>query len=153
MTHSGSTGTATLADAVRATGLKVTASRLAVLGMLQTAPHSSAEAVFAGVRDELPTTSMQAVYGILAAFTAAGLVRRVDPAGSPALYECRVADNHHHILCVRCGDLRDVDCVIGAAPCLTPSNTSGFTVIAAEVTFTGICEICQAQLVVEESAL
>lgn len=150
MTHLEPTGTATLAETVRASGLKATASRLAVLGMLQTAPHSSAEAVFAGVSDELPTTSMQAVYGILAAFTAAGLVRRIDPAGSPALFECRVADNHHHILCVRCGDLRDVDCVIGAAPCLTPSDTSGFTVLAAEVTFTGVCEDCQAQLAREE---
>ena len=143
---------ASLADSVRAAGLKVTAPRLAVLGMLQNAPHSSAEDVFAGVRNELPGTSVQAVYGVLAAFTFAGLVRRIDPASSPALFECRVGDNHHHILCVRCGDLKDVDCVIGAAPCLVPSDTSGFTVYAAEVTFTGLCGPCQKQLALEGSA-
>ena len=152
MTHSDHTETASLADSVRAAGLKVTAPRLAVLGMLQNAPHSSAEDVFASVRSELPTTSVQAVYGVLAAFTSAGLVRRTDPAGSPALFECRVGDNHHHILCVRCGDLKDVTCVVGAAPCLTPSDASGFTVIAAEVTFTGICASCQLQPALEESA-
>ena len=152
MMHSGSRGSATLAVSIRAAGLKVTAPRLAVLAMLQDAPHSSAEDVFAGVRSELPTTSVQAVYGVLAAFTSAGLVRRTDPAGSPALFECRVGDNHHHILCVQCGDLQDVDCVIGAAPCLTPSDVSGFTVLAAEVTFTGICASCQLQPALEESA-
>ena len=143
---------ATLADAVRAVGLKATAPRLAVLGMLQNAPHSSAEDVFGSVRDELPGTSVQAVYGVLAAFTAAGLVRRIDPAGSPARFECRIGDNHHHVLCVRCGDLKDVDCVIGAAPCLTASDTSGFTIQAAEVTFTGVCVSCQKQVAHEDSA-
>ncbi|MEA9985038.1 MULTISPECIES: Fur family transcriptional regulator [Subtercola] len=133
-----------LADRIRAVGLKVTAPRLAVLHTLQNAPHSSAEQVFAGLREELPGTSTQAVYGVLTSFTAAGLVRRFDPAGSPALYECRVGDNHHHVVCVRCGDLRDVDCVIGEAPCLTPSDTSGFSIFAAEVTFTGLCADCQA---------
>lgn len=139
----------TATESVRAAGLKVTASRLAVLGMLKDAPHSSAEQVFAGIRGELPNTSMQAVYGILTAFTSAGLVRRIDPAGTPALFECRVGDNHHHIVCIRCGDMRDVDCVIGAAPCLTPSDTSGFTVFAAEVTFTGICQACQQIAIAE----
>ncbi|MFB2586674.1 Fur family transcriptional regulator [Herbiconiux liukaitaii] len=135
-----------LAERIRAAGLKVTAPRLAVLSMLQEAPHSSAEQVFVGVREELPGTSTQAVYGVLNAFTGAGLVRRFDPAGSPALYECRVGDNHHHVVCVRCGDLRDVDCVVGEAPCLTPSDTSGFSVFAAEVTFTGLCADCRTAL-------
>ena len=153
MTHPHFTASANLADSMRTVGLKVTAPRLAVLKMLQGAPHSSADTVFASVRGELPGTSVQAVYGILAAFTSAGLTRRVDPAGSAALFECRVGDNHHHILCVRCGDLKDVDCVVGAAPCLTPSDTSGFTVIAAEVTFTGVCESCQLQLAQEEAAI
>ncbi|TFB94949.1 Fur family transcriptional regulator [Cryobacterium sp. HLT2-28] len=152
MTHSDSLGSASLADAVRAAGLKVTAPRLAVLKTLQSAPHSSAYEVFASVRPELPGTSVQAVYGVLAAFTSAGLVRRVDPAGSPARFEYRVGDNHHHILCVRCGDLKDVDCVIGAAPCLTPSDTSGFTVLAAEVTFTGLCGACRSQIAIEGAA-
>ena len=152
MTYSGFSESATLAVSIRAAGLKVTAPRLAVLAMLQDAPHSSAEDVFAGIRSELPTTSVQAVYGVLAAFASAGLVRRTDPAGSPALFECRVGDNHHHILCVQCGDLKDVDCVIGAAPCLTPSDVSGFTVLAAEVTFTGICASCQLQPALRESA-
>ncbi|WP_202565307.1 Fur family transcriptional regulator [Agreia sp. COWG] len=132
-----------LAERIRAVGLKVTAPRLAVLKMLDQAAHSSADQVFGAVREELPGTSTQAIYGVLSAFAAAGLVRRFDPAGSPALYESRAGDNHHHVVCVRCGDLRDVDCVIGEAPCLTPSDTSGFSVFAAEVTFTGLCADCQ----------
>jgi Fe2+ or Zn2+ uptake regulation protein len=139
------------ADSIRAAGLKVTASRLAVLSALQASPHSSAEQVFSHVREELSGTSMQAIYSILSAFTAAGLVRRFDPAGSAALYECRVGDNHHHVVCVQCGDTQDIDCVIGAAPCLTPSTTVGFTIVSAEVTFTGLCARCSAQLAIAEA--
>jgi Fe2+ or Zn2+ uptake regulation protein len=130
---------------IRATGLKVTAPRVAVLQVLQGTPHSSAEVIHHGVRDLLPNSSVQAVYGILAAFTGAGLARRFDPPGSPALFESRVGDNHHHLVCVRCGAVADVDCVVGEAPCLTPSDTSGFAVIAAEVTFAGVCSRCQEQ--------
>ena len=130
---------------IRSAGLKVTAQRLAVLHTLQQAPHSSADKVLAGVRQELPGISAQAVYGILAAFTEAGLTRRLDPAGSPALYESRVGDNHHHLVCIRCGLVRDVDCVTGQAPCLKPADDSGFTVLAAEVTFNGICSTCAQQ--------
>lgn len=132
-----------LRHSIRASGLRVTAPRLAVLESLQDHPHSSAEQVTERVRSVLEGTSSQAVYGILAAFTGAGLVRRFDPANSPALFECRVGDNHHHLVCVRCGDIKDVDCVIGEAPCLTPSDTSGFTVFAAEVTFNGLCGPCR----------
>lgn len=134
-----------LAGNIRTAGLKVTAQRLAVLGALQDAPHSSAERILAVVREQLPAISAQAVYGILSAFTEAGLARRLEPAGSPALYEARVGDNHHHLVCIRCGTIRDVDCVIGQAPCLTPSDDSGFTVLAAEVTFSGICSSCRQQ--------
>lgn len=134
-----------LAGNIRTAGLKVTAQRLAVLGALQDAPHSSAERILAVVREQLPAISAQAVYGILSAFTEAGLARRLEPAGSPALYESRVGDNHHHLVCIRCGTIRDVDCVIGQAPCLTPSDDSGFTVLAAEVTFSGICSSCRQQ--------
>lgn len=134
-----------LAGNIRTAGLKVTAQRLAILGTLQDAPHSSAERILAVVREQLPAISAQAVYGILSAFTEAGLARRLEPAGSPALYESRVGDNHHHLVCIRCGTIRDVDCVIGQAPCLTPSDDSGFTVLAAEVTFSGICSSCRQQ--------
>ncbi|MCC9174799.1 Fur family transcriptional regulator [Arthrobacter sp. zg-Y179] len=135
----------TLAGTIRSAGLKATSQRAAVLGALQREPHSSADKVLASVRSELPGISAQAVYGILSAFTEAGLARRVEPAGSPALYESRVGDNHHHLVCIRCGAIKDVDCVIGQAPCLTPSDDSGFTVLAAEVTFSGICSTCAKQ--------
>ncbi|MCQ1950058.1 MULTISPECIES: Fur family transcriptional regulator [Arthrobacter] len=135
----------TLAGNIRSAGLKATSQRAAVLGALQREPHSSADKVLASVRAELPGISAQAVYGILSAFTEAGLARRVEPAGSPALYESRVGDNHHHLVCIRCGAIKDVDCVIGQAPCLTPSDDSGFTVLAAEVTFSGICSTCAKQ--------
>ncbi len=133
-----------LRQSIRASGLKVTAPRVAVLEVLQDNPHSSAEQITEKVRKSLEGSSAQAVYGILAAFTGAGLVRRFDPQGSPALFECRVGDNHHHLVCIRCGAIRDVDCVIGAAPCLTPSDASGFTVLAAEVTFNGLCADCRS---------
>lgn len=132
-----------LRQSIRASGLKVTAPRVAVLQALQNMPHSSAEQVFVSVRDALPGTSTQAVYGVLAAFTEAGLVRRFDPPGSPALFECRVRDNHHHLVCISCGAIRDVDCVVGAAPCLTPSDAQGFSVLTAEVTFNGLCAQCR----------
>ena len=133
----------TLRRTISAAGLKVTEPRLAVLGVLRENPHSSADAIFAAVQKRLTGSSVQAVYGILGAFTGAGLARRFDPPGSPALFESRVGDNHHHIVCVRCGAVADVDCVIGEAPCLTPEDRSGFTVLAAEVTFSGICGQCQ----------
>ncbi len=132
-----------LRQTIRASGLKVTAPRVAVLRALQRLPHSSAERVFDRVKDELAGTSTQAVYGILAAFTGAGLVRRFDPPGSPALFECRVGDNHHHLVCIRCSAIRDVDCVIGEAPCLEPSDDAGFVILSAEVTFNGLCEQCR----------
>jgi Fur family ferric uptake transcriptional regulator len=131
-------------DSIRRSGLKVTAPRLAVLRALDDSPHTSAERLFAAVRHELPGTSLQAVYGVLAAFTSAGLTRRIEPSGSPALYERRVGDNHHHVICSRCAAVQDVDCAVGEAPCLEPGDASGFVVHAAEVTFWGLCPECQA---------
>ena len=124
-------------------GLRVTRPRLAVLVNLTQHPHSDADTVFQRVRQELPTTSVQAVYGVLGALTEAGLLRRIEPAGSSALYERRTGDNHHHLVCTACRRVYDVDCVTGEAPCLTPLSTHGFSVDKAEVTFWGICLRCQ----------
>lgn len=135
-----------LADGIRSAGLKVTAPRLAVMRALADAPHSSADRVFGAVRIELPGTSLQAVYGVLTAFVASGLVRKLEPAGSSALFERRVGDNHHHVVCTRCGAVHDVDCAVGAAPCLVPADNAGFTVHAAEVTYWGLCPGCQVAL-------
>jgi Fur family ferric uptake transcriptional regulator len=139
-------------QSIRAAGLKATQPRIAVLEVLQQFPHSSVDQIFARMQESSAGSSTQAVYGILAAFTGAGLVRRIDPAGSPALFECRVGDNHHHLVCVRCGVVEDVDCVVGEAPCLSPSDTSGFTIFAAEVTFNGLCASCQAVATAEQQA-
>jgi len=127
---------------IRAAGLKVTAQRLAVLDVLTLSPHSSVDQVLPAVQKRMPSISEQAVYGILGAFTAAGLVRRIASAGSPARYECRVGDNHHHLVCISCGNIQDVDCVVGEAPCLTPSDAAGYTILSAEVTFSGLCAEC-----------
>ncbi|WP_091187257.1 Fur family transcriptional regulator [Paramicrobacterium humi] len=135
---------AAASDALRTAGLKATAPRRSVLRVLETHKHADAAEVFAAVRDDLPDTSLQAVYGVLGALTEAGLVRRIEPAGSPARYERRVGDNHHHVVCTSCGAVEDVNCVIGHAPCLTPSNTSGFSIQTADVTFWGLCPACQA---------
>ncbi|HSP51516.1 MAG TPA: Fur family transcriptional regulator [Cryobacterium sp.] len=142
-----------LADSIRASGLKVTGPRLAVLRVLDQAPHSTAERLYATVRAELPGTSLQAVYGVLAAFTGAGIARKIEPAGSPALFERRVGDNHHHIVCTRCSAVHDVDCAVGEAPCLTPTHDSGFAVHTAEVTYWGLCPDCQAATSASSSIL
>lgn len=133
----------TLESALRSAGLRATAGRVAVLDALASMPHSDADQVFRAVSRTVPTTSIQSVHNILADLTEAGLARRIEPAGSAALYERRVGDNHHHIVCTRCGAVGDVDCVVGHAPCLDPSSTSGFTVQTAEVTFWGLCPECR----------
>jgi Fur family ferric uptake transcriptional regulator len=123
--------------------LRLTAPRLAVLSELRAGQHLTADQVAAGVRDRVGAISTQAVYDVLGALTGAGLLRRIEPAGSPTRYETRVGDNHHHVVCRRCGAIADIDCVVGAPPCLAPSNAAGFVVDEAEITFWGTCPRCQ----------
>lgn len=131
-------------DQLRQAGLRVTAPRLAVLSALATlAPHQNTEAIAAVARQRLGSLSTQAVYDNLRVLVEAGLVRCIQPAGSAALYELRVGDNHHHLVCRHCGATRDVDCVVGEAPCLQPVATHGYTLEEAEVTFWGLCPACQ----------
>ena len=132
-----------LTESIRGAGLKVTEPRIAVLKALSAHPHADADTVFGTVRHDLPSTSLQAVYGVLTALTAAGLLRKIEPAGSSARYERRIGDNHHHLVCTECSAIQDVDCVVGEAPCLTPSESGGYTVHTAEVTFWGLCPNCQ----------
>jgi len=134
---------AELTAALREAGLRVTAPRLAVLDVLAARPHADADAVARAVRDRLGTVSTQAVYDVLNALNAAGLLRRFQPAGSAARYERRVGDNHHHVVCRVCGAVQDVDCVVGEAPCLTPASMPGFVVDEAEVTWWGTCSECR----------
>lgn len=129
---------------LRGAGMRVTKPREAVIGALAEHPHASADEVFAAIAPHLPGTSMQAVYHVLGDLAGRGLARRIEPAGSSARYELRVDDNHHHIVCTRCGAIADVDCVVGHAPCLTPSQSHGFALAQAEVTFWGLCEDCLA---------
>jgi Fe2+ or Zn2+ uptake regulation protein len=127
---------------IREAGLRVTDSRRAVVDALVSRPHASAEALYQRVSVELPQTSLQSVYNALGDFVEAGLVRCIEPAGRPRLYELRVRDNHHHLVCTQCGAVEDVDCTVGEAPCLEPSNAHGFRVQTAEVTFWGLCPAC-----------
>ena len=130
------------ASILRDAGLKVTAPRTAVLHALDSMSHVTADQIFAAVHPALPGTSLQAVYGVLGALTDAGIIRRIEPAGSSARYERRVGDNHHHLVCTGCGAVADVDCAVGHAPCLTPSNTEGFVATSAEIIFWGRCTSC-----------
>lgn len=127
---------------LRDAGLRVTGVRRAVLSALRTRQHATADDVVRAVRAELGTASVQAVYDTLHALTDAGLLRRLEPAGHPARYERRVGDNHHHLVCRACGTVVDVDCTVGAAPCLLPGDDHGFTIDLAEVTFWGLCSDC-----------
>jgi len=131
---------------LRKAGLRATAQRIAVLDALHgTAGHLSVDTVTERVRSRLGAVSTQAVYDILDALTSKGLARRIEPAGSPALFESRVADNHHHVVCRRCRAVADIDCVVGAAPCLEASDTNGFVLDEAEITFWGLCPECHAR--------
>ena len=131
-------------DLLRSRGLRVTRPRLAVLEVLTTSPgHLDVDEIAEKVRQRLESVSTQAVYDVLSALSRAGLARRIEPAGSPARFEGRVGDNHHHIVCRACGMIADVDCAMGEAPCLDPSERHGFEVDEAEVTFWGLCPDCQ----------
>lgn len=129
---------------LRDVNLRVTKPRMAVLEAVDNLPHADTDAVLTAVRTELPDVSRQAVYDVLGALTAAGLVRRIQPSGSPARYESRV-DNHHHVVCRSCGSIGDVDCAVGEAPCLTAAEndaTDGFVFDEAEVIYWGLCPEC-----------
>jgi Fur family ferric uptake transcriptional regulator len=129
---------------LKARDLQVTPQRLAVLRALAASPHSTADEVHRLVHADLGTVSRQAVYDALAALTGRGLLRRIEPAGSPARYEDRVGDNHHHLVCRGCGRMTDVDCAVGEAPCLTPQDGAGYEVDEAEVLYWGRCGDCLA---------
>jgi Fe2+ or Zn2+ uptake regulation protein len=132
---------------LRAVSLRVTRPRLAVLAALREHPHVDTETVITLVRADHPKVSHQAVYDVLRAFTDAGLVRRIQPAGATARYESRVGDNHHHLVCRSCGAIVDVECAVGAAPCLTASDDHGFVVDEAEVVYWGTCPGCATERV------
>jgi Fur family ferric uptake transcriptional regulator len=132
-----------VAAALRDGGLRVTAPRVAVLSELIQGKHMTADEVAMAVRAQIGTISTQAVYDVLAALAGRGLVRRIEPAGSPARYETRVGDNHHHVVCRCCGAIADIDCVVGEAPCLSTADAGGFVIDEAEVTFWGLCPACQ----------
>jgi Fur family ferric uptake transcriptional regulator len=129
---------------LRRHGLQVTAQRLAVLRAVSDPPHSTADDIYNAVRAEIGAISRQAVYDALSAFTDKGLVRRIQPAGSPARYENRVGDNHHHLICRTCGRMVDVDCAVGETPCLTAAEDAGYEVDEAEVIYWGRCPECVA---------
>ncbi|MER6348833.1 Fur family transcriptional regulator [Streptomyces sp. NPDC001595] len=135
-------GTPSAADELRGAGLRVTAARVAMLDTVRSGDHLGVEAIAEGVRERVGHVSLQAVYEALHALAAAGLVRRLEPPGSPTLYEGRVGDNHHHLVCRSCGVVADVDCAVGHAPCLTASDDHGFAVDEAEVIYWGLCPDC-----------
>ena len=136
------TPTPDYAELLRTADLRVTRPRLAVLEAVEANPHADTETIFGAVRALLPEVSRQAVYDVLAAVTIAGLVRRIQPSGHVARYESRVGDNHHHVVCRSCGVIADVDCAVGDAPCLTPSDDNGFVLDEAEVVYWGLCQDC-----------
>jgi len=132
-------------EQLRERGIQVTAQRLAVFRAVSGHPHISADAVAEAVRTEIGAISLQSVYDALGILVSEGLIRRIQPAGSPARYEDRVGDNHHHLICRTCGRVVDVDCTVGSAPCLTAADDQGFEIDEAEVAYWGRCPECVAQ--------
>jgi Fe2+ or Zn2+ uptake regulation protein len=131
------------ASLLRSRGLHVTAQRLAVLRAVNRRPHSSADTIAQEVRAEIGAISLQAVYDALSILTDKGVLRRIQPAGSPALFDPRAGDSHHHAICRSCGAVADVDCAIGTAPCLTAATNSGYEIDEAEVVYWGTCPECR----------
>ncbi|GAA3532405.1 transcriptional repressor [Aeromicrobium flavum] len=131
-----------LEQSLRDAGLRVTRQRTAVLHAVTERPHSDTAAIIDQARETIPDLSHQAVYDSLRALTEAGVVRCIEPAGSAARYETRTGDNHHHLVCRSCGRIVDIDCAVGAAPCLTPAQDHGFVIDEAEVVFWGLCPTC-----------
>ena len=127
---------------LRGAALRVTRPRVAVLTAVNDHPHADTDSIIRVVREDLGEVSHQAVYDVLRALTAAGLVRRIQPSGSVARYESRVGDNHHHVVCRSCGAIEDVDCAVGGPPCLTASDDHGFAIDEAEVIYWGLCLDC-----------
>ncbi|MEI8056923.1 MAG: Fur family transcriptional regulator [Actinomycetes bacterium] len=130
---------------LRGVGLRVTRPRVAVLDAVYAHPHADTDSIIGAVRIDIGEVSHQAVYDVLRALTTAGLVRRIEPAGSLARYESRVADNHHHVVCRACGSIADVDCAVGDTPCLTASDDHGYSIDEAEVIYWGRCPDCSAE--------
>jgi Fe2+ or Zn2+ uptake regulation protein len=133
------------ADLLRERGIQVTAQRLAVLRAVAGHPHIAADGVVEIVRAEIGAISLQSVYDALAVLVAGGLIRRIQPAGSPARFENRVGDNHHHLICRVCGRMVDVDCAVGSAPCLTPVDDKGYEIDETQVVYWGRCPDCVGQ--------
>jgi Fe2+ or Zn2+ uptake regulation protein len=132
------------ATLLRENGVSITVQRLAVLRAVSSRPHGTADAIAGEVRAQIGVISRQAVYDALGLLADKGLIRRIQPAGSPALYEDRVGDNHHHAICRTCGKTVDVDCAVGRPPCLTAADNSGFEIDEAEVIYWGTCPKCRA---------
>src|SRR5262245_17986155 len=130
---------------LRGAGLRVTRPRVAVLGAVFAHPHADTESIIGAARGDRPDVSHQTVYDALRALTDAGLLRRIQPAGSVARYESRVGDNHHHVVCRSCGAIDDVDCAVGETPCLTASDYHGYAIDQAEVIYWGMCPACSSQ--------
>jgi Fe2+ or Zn2+ uptake regulation protein len=129
---------------LRGVALRVTRPRVAVLTAVYEHPHADTDQIIGAAREDLGDVSHQAVYDVLRALTAAGLVRRIEPAGSVPRYEARVGDNHHHVICRSCREIADVDCAVGDTPCLTASDDHGFAIDEAEVVYWGLCRDCSA---------
>jgi Fur family transcriptional regulator, stress-responsive regulator len=147
--HIGSvSSTVDYAGQLRLADLRVTRPRLAVLEAVHCHPHADTEKIYSAVRVGLPDVSRQAVYDVLNALTTVGLIRRIQPLGSVARYESRVGDNHHHLVCRSCGVIADIDCAVGDAPCLSPSDDNnvldGFVLDEAEVIYWGLCPDCSS---------
>ena len=137
--------TFTPAEVLRDRGIAATAQRLAVLRVVANSPHITAEGVVAFAQADIGAISRQAVYDALGVLVNKGLIRRIQPVGSPALYEDRVADNHHHVICRICGVVADVDCAVGSTPCLRAADDMGYEIDEAEVAYWGRCPTCQAE--------
>ena len=134
-----------LEQLLRGATLRVTRPRLAVLGAVHDHPHADTDTIVVAVHEEFPRVSRQAVYDSLHRLTDAGLLRQIQPSGSVARYESRIGDNHHHMVCRSCATITDVDCPVGAAPCLTPPEGTGFSIDEAEVIYWGLCPDCSAR--------
>ena len=126
----------------RARGLKVTPQRQAIFRVLHGEEHHpTAEAVYATVSAEMPTISLRTVYQTLHDLSEMGEILELDLGTGSARFDPNV-DAHHHLVCERCGSVRDVY-VDADSLRVAPREQHGFDITATEVVFRGRCPACR----------
>jgi Fe2+ or Zn2+ uptake regulation protein len=133
-----------LSDALHSRGMRVTSQRLAIARVLRRLDrHARVDEVVSEVTKEFPNVSVPTVYSALELLADLGFARRVTVAPGAVLYDPHT-DDHHHLVCRRCGSITDVALELDTAPALDSARGHGFSPDRAELVVTGLCRDCRS---------